>query len=95
MNFANYPVQNQALHFMDIRLPSIITLNESSVLGTPYTRIRRPTDGYNWSAPGHVFGGATAVGMSAEKSDNDYNYKTYFEIWRENQEFERQNIFMS
>ena len=27
--------------------------------------------------------------MSASKSDHDYNYKTDFEIWRENQEFGR------
>ena len=33
--------------------------------------------------------------MSAEKSDHDYNYKTDFKIWRENQEFEHQNISMS
>ena len=42
-----------------------------------------------------IFGEATAVGMSAEKSDHDYRYKTDFQIWRENQEFERQNISMS
>ena len=33
--------------------------------------------------------------MSVEKSDHDYSYNTYFETWRENQEFERQNISMS
>ena len=33
--------------------------------------------------------------MSAAKSDDKYNYKIYFEIWRDNQEFERQNISMS
>ena len=33
--------------------------------------------------------------MSAENSDYDYKYKTEFQIWRENQEFERQNISMS
>ena len=86
MNFLSNFVQTLAPQFVDLGLLSITILNESGALGTPVTRIRRPTDGYNWSAPGHVFGGATAVGMSAEKSDNDYNYKTYFEIWRENQE---------
>ena len=57
--------------------------------------IRRPKDGSHWSASDHVFGEATEVGISAAKSDHDYNYKTDFEFWRENQEFERQNIFMS
>ena len=42
-----------------------------------------------------VFGEATAVVMSTAKSDHEYNYKTDFEIWIENQEFERQNISMS
>ena len=32
--------------------------------------------------------------MSTSKSDHDYNYKTDFEIWRENKECERQNISM-
>ena len=35
------------------------------------------------------------VGMSAARSDQDYSYKTDFEISRENQEFERQNILLS
>ena len=33
--------------------------------------------------------------MSAEKSDHNYKYKTDFQILRENQEFERQNILIS
>ena len=33
--------------------------------------------------------------MSAAKPNHDYNYKTEFEIWRKNQEFERQNFLMS
>ena len=46
-------------------------------------------------ATDHVFGEAASVRMSAEKSDHDYSYKTNFEIWRENYEFERHNISMS
>ena len=57
--------------------------------------IRRPTDGSHWSAPDHVFGEATVVGMSESKSDHEYNYKAGFKIWKENQEFERQKISMS
>ena len=45
--------------------------------------------------PDNVFGESTAVGMSAAESYHNYNYKTDFEIWREDQEFERQNILMS
>ena len=52
-------------------------------------------DGYHWRAPDHILGGTTVVVMSAENSDYDYNYKTDFEIWRENKEFERQNISRS
>ena len=43
----------------------------------------------------HAFGEATEVGMSVAKSDHDYSYKTYVEIWRENQEFDRQTFLMS
>ena len=52
-------------------------------------------DGSQWSAPDHIFGEATAVGISAENSDHDYNYKTEFQIWKENKEFERQKISTS
>ena len=52
-------------------------------------------DGSQWSAPDHIFGEATAVGISAENSDHDYNYKTEFQIWKEDKEFERQNFPMS
>ena len=79
---------------MDTRLPTINTLDESGVLGTPTTRIRRMTDGTHWSMPDHVCGEATAVGMSASQPDHDDNYETDFEIWRENKEFEHQNISM-
>ena len=80
---------------MDLGLLDIKTLNERGVLGTPATNILRLTDGSHWNALDHVFGEATAVGTSAEKSYHDYRYKIYFEIWRENQEFEGQNISMS
>ena len=41
------------------------------------------------------FGEMAAVGMSAASSDHHYNYKTEFQIWKENKEFERQNILIS
>ena len=95
INFANRPVQNQAPHFVNMGITAINTLNEKSVLSTPNNRIWRSTDGYHWSVPDHVFGETTAVRMNAEKSDYDYIFKNDFEIWKENQVFERQNISMS
>ena len=65
----------------------INALYEISGLITPDTRIRRPIDGAYWSAPNHVFGEVTAVGMNEAKSDYGYNYKTEFQIWKENKEF--------
>ena len=52
-------------------------------------------DGTHWSAQDHDFGEATAVGVSEAKLDHDYNYKTGLKFWKENKEFERQNISMS
>ena len=79
---------------MDLGLPAINTFHESSVLGTTATRIQRPTDGSHWTVPDHVFDEATAVVTSATRSDQDYSYETDFEIWRENQKFERQCFSM-
>ena len=73
MSFVNNPVQTQDPHFMDLGLLAINTLNEIVVLGTPDTMIQRPTDRFHWSAPDHVFSEATAVRMSAAKSDHNYN----------------------
>ena len=83
MNLVNDPVQTQAPQCTNLGFSAINALNESSVLSTPATRIRRPTDGSHWSVPYHVFGEATTVGMSAAKSDHDYNYKIEFQIWKE------------
>ena len=80
---------------MDLRFSTINTLDESSCLSTPATRIQRPTDGSHWIEPNHVFGEATAVGMSEAKSDHEYKYKTKFQIGKGNKEFERQNISIS
>ena len=88
-------VQTQTPQLMDMGLVIINTLDESSLLRTLATRIRRLTDGPHLSAPDRVFGEVTAVVMIAENSDHDYNYKTYFEIWRGNKEFERQNFLTS
>ena len=44
----------------------------------------------HYSAPDHIFGEDTAVG-DAMITKSDYNYKTDFDIWKENKEFELQN----
>ena len=82
MNFATDVVQNQTPQLIDLRFSTINSLNESSGIITPTTRIRRPMDGSHWSAPDHVLGEATAVGISVAKSDHDYSYKTEFQIWK-------------
>ena len=45
--------------------------------------------------PDHFLGETIAVGISAAKSDHEYNYKTDFEIWGGNQEFERHLFLMN
>ena len=70
-------------------------MDEGSVISNPTNRILSSTDGAHWSAPNHIFGETTAVGVSEEKSDYDYNYTTEFQIWKENKEFERQIFSMS
>ena len=67
---------------MDVGFLTINTFNESCGLSAPATIIRRNMDGTHCSAPNNVFGGTTVVGVSEEKSD--YNYKTEFQIWKEN-----------
>ena len=78
MNLTVDPVQTQTLQFVDLGISTINTLDEGSSLSTPDIRIRRPTDSYHWSAPNYIFGEATAVVVSEEKSDYDYYYKTVF-----------------
>ena len=95
MNLVSDVVQTEASQFVDLGILAINTLNESSVFGTPVARIKRTEYVSHWSVTDHVIGDSTAVRMIASKSDHDYSYKTDFEIWRENQEFERQNITMS
>ena len=77
MDFASNFVQTKAPHFVDLGLLDVNTLNEFGIQGTPAIKIRSPTDVSHWFAPDHVFGKATAVVMSAARSDQDYIYKTY------------------
>ena len=78
MNFSSNIVQSEAPQFVDLGLPAVNTSNEFCIISTPATRIRSPKDGSHWSAPDHVFGEATAVGISGARSDQYYSYKTHF-----------------
>ena len=61
----------------------------------PATRIQWLMDDAHWSALHHIFGETTAIGVNEAKSEYDYNYKTEFQLWKENKEFFCQNILMS
>ena len=77
---------------MDLGLPAINTLDESSVFGTPATRIIRPTDVSRWSTRYYVFGETKAIGKSVAKLDHDYSYKTDFVILRENRNLSAKKV---
>ena len=55
-------------------------MDKGSGISTPATRIRSPIYGAHWSAPNHIFGETTAVGVSQAKSDYDYNYKLSYKF---------------
>ena len=95
MDFVNNLVQTEAQYFVELVVPAINTLDEVGIFRNPATRIRKPTDGSHWSVLDHVFGEETAVGTSAIRSEQDYSYKTDFEVWKENQDFGSKNISMS
>ena len=94
MNFVADLFQIQTPTFVDLGFSAINALDEVSGLSTSATMIRQPEDCAHWRSHNHIFGETTAVGVSEAKSDYDYNYKTEFQIWKENKEFERQNISM-
>ena len=78
INLEAYPIQTQTPQFFDLGLSTINALDEGIGLSTPATKTQRPTYGAHWSMPNHIFGETTAVGVSGEKSDYDYNSKTKF-----------------
>ena len=88
-------VGTEAPNFVDLGILVVNTSDEFNTFGAPAIRVRRLTDGTQWSAPDHVFGEATVFVMSGTRSELDYIYKTGFQNWRENQDFWRQNISMS
>ena len=63
VDFTSNVVGTEAPYFMHLGIPAVNTLDELNPFGTPATRVRRPTDGFKFSVPGHVFGEVTAVGI--------------------------------
>ena len=84
MNLTEYTVQILTPQFVNLGLSNIDALDKVSGLSNPATRIQRPVDGAHRSAPNHIFGETKSVGEREAKYNYDYNYKTDFQIWKEN-----------
>ena len=82
MDLTEDPVQTQTPQFVDLGLPTINSLDEGSGISTPPNIIRRPMDGSHWSTPNNTFGETKSIGLIEAKFDYEYNYKTYFQIWK-------------
>ena len=95
VNFTLNSVGTKIPGFVNLGLLDVHASYEIGSFGTPATRVGSLTDGSSWSTPGLVLGEATAVEMSGTRSEQNYSSKTYFETKKENQDFGRQNIFMS
>ena len=54
VEFTSNAIQTKAPDLVHFVLLAVNTLDESNAFGTPATKVRRPTDGSHWSAPGHV-----------------------------------------
>ena len=89
MNLAADPINIPAPQLFDLGLSTINALDKSASLWTPTTRVGRPTDVAHGSAPDHICGKVTEV-RDRVSAKSDYSYKNDFEIWRKNQNFERQ-----
>ena len=82
MYFTSNAVGTEAPDFLNLGILAVNISDEFNTFGTPDTKVRRPTDGPHWSALDHVFVEAAVVGMSETRSEQNYKYKTDFEIWR-------------
>ena len=80
---------------MNLGLSSVHISDELGSVLISTTRIGRLMDGSNWLLPGHLIGDVTADRVSRTRSEHNYNAKTDFETRRENQDFGRQNNYMS
>ena len=94
MDFVNNVVRTEAPNFAELGIPAVNTSDEVNILGTPATRIISSRDRSHRSDTDILFCKPTAVRMSATRSEHNYSY-TDFQIWRENQDFGRQNNPMS
>ena len=79
---------------MDLGFSTVDALNKGASLYSHAAIVRRSTDFAHCRALDHVVGESTAVG-DAVSAKSYYNYKTHFEVLRENQQFERQDIARS
>ena len=73
MDFMNDAVRTEAPNFVGFGFPIINTSYEFKTFGTPATIIISSMDGPHWSALDHIFGKATAVVMSAIRSELGYS----------------------
>ena len=71
MNFSADTIQTYTAQLMDMGFSAINSLDKGSVISTSAIKIIMPRDGNHWSAPNHMFGETTAVGVSEAKSDYD------------------------
>ena len=79
VDFMGNAVGTEPPDLMHLGLMAVNASDELSPFCTPDTRSRQPADGYHWSAPVHVSGEVTAVGMRRTRSEQNYSYKTDFE----------------
>ena len=89
MNLAADPIHFVTSKHLYLGLSTIDALAKLAALWAPAARVGRPKYVVHWSAPNHVFGETIEVG-DAVSAKSDYNYRTDFETWTENQEFELQ-----
>ena len=68
VNFTRNAVGTEIPDFMNLGLLAVHASDKIGSFGTSATRVGRPTNIYNWIAPGHFFGKATAVGMSGMRT---------------------------
>ena len=84
------PINIPAPQSVYLGLSAIDALDKSSSPYNPFNIVVRPTDVNHGSATDHIFGINTALGDNVS-AKSYYNYKTYFENWRGNQELAHQN----
>ena len=80
--------------FGDHGFSTVYAPNKGAGIWIPATRVKRSTNISHWSALDHAVVKITEV-RDAVSAKSDYNYKTNFEIWRKNLQFEHQKIARS